>query len=330
MPVESNAAAAEIAAVQRGGHVVCTIGEGHYFQGVAALVNSLVHAGFAGTVAVGYRGDPPGWLNRFAPGATPKSYIITRDVILQLIVIDGAWHLNNCKPDFIRRVLFDLYRQADLVYYFDTDVVVKGRWQTLADWASSGIVVVLDVADTFMPPEHVYRREWQALAARQNRQCRRFTGYVNGGCVGIARKFAGLAEVWSLLMAQLEADGTDMTEMKSKTGKPEYSRMDQDVLNATLMATELPVNLLGPEAMGMFPWVGEIIPHAMFHKKPWIRNYILDALRGFPPSHIHRAYWQFVDGPIRPFAPGELVFKRLQLRIARLIGFAHSRSHRDM
>ena len=42
--------------------------------------------------------------------------------------------------------------------------------------------------------------------------------------------------------------------------------MDQDVLNATIMATETPIALLGSEAMGMFPWVGEVMPHAMWHE----------------------------------------------------------------
>ena len=42
--------------------MVCTMAEHQYFYGVAALTNSLVRAGFKGTVVVGYRGEWPPWL----------------------------------------------------------------------------------------------------------------------------------------------------------------------------------------------------------------------------------------------------------------------------
>jgi len=79
----------------------------------------------------------------------------------------------------------------------------------------------------------------------------------------------------------------------------------------------------------MFPWAGEGMPHAMFYKKPWARNYIFDALRGFPPDRTHRADWEFVDGPIHPFSTFELK-KKKEVAIARLIGLFHSGSNRDL
>jgi hypothetical protein len=112
-------------------------------------------------------------------------------------------------------------------------------------------------------------------------------------------QFVEFTEVWASLMEELERENADMTKMKNWTGRREFARMDQDVLNATIMATDTPIALLGAEAMGWFPAAGEVMPHAMVHKKPWVRNYIFDALRGFPPDHIHRTYWQFVEGPIR-------------------------------
>ena len=51
-------------------------------------------------------------------------------------------------------------------------------------------------------------------------------------------------------MEELERDGADMRKMKNATGKLEFARMDQDVLNATIMATDVPLCLLGSEAMG--------------------------------------------------------------------------------
>jgi hypothetical protein len=128
-------------------------------------------------------------------------------------------------------------------------------------------------------------------------------------------------------MEELERDGADMKVMKNWTGKLAFSRMDQDVLNATIMATNTPIALLGSEAMGMFPWASVVMPHAMFQKKPWDRKYLLDALRGFPPGRAYLAYWEFVDGPIRPFNRFKQVGKKIQVRIARLL---HSRSFRDI
>ena len=310
--------------------VVCTLAEGHYFYGVAALVNSLVSSGFEGDFVVGFRGERPKWLDAFARDSTGNIYTITPSVQLRLIEVPGPWHLNNCKPHFIEDMLFKKYPDAELVYYFDTDIVIKHSWSSFAQWARSGVMLVLDPADTHMSPHHVYRLAWKKLAARQNRACREFTGYVNGGCIGIHRAYAHFASVWSGLMEELEHDGADMRKMKNATGKLEYARMDQDVLNATIMATDVPISLLGPEAMGMFPFVGEIIPHAMWHKKPWNWNYIIDALRGRPPSRTHRAYWEFVDGPIRPFGEFTLLRKRAQFNTGHLISLLHSRSSRDL
>src|SRR5208282_258961 len=132
------------------------------------------------------------------------------------------------------------------------------------------------------------------------------------------------------LMEELEREGADMRKIKNWAGRLEFARMDQDVLNATIVATDTPIALLGSEAMGLFPWAGEVMPHAMFHQKPWARNYIFDALRGFPPNHTYRAYWKFVDGPIRPFGELELKRKKTAVAIARLIGLVHSRSYRDL
>ena len=70
-------------------------------------------------------------------------------------------------------------------------------------------------------------------------------------------------------MEDLVREGADMRRMKNSTGKLEYSRMGQDVLNATFMAIETPL----VRSLATFPWVGEILPHTIWHHKPWNRNY---------------------------------------------------------
>jgi hypothetical protein len=304
--------------------------EGSYFSGAAALINSLVHAGFEGLVLIGYRGPRPSWLSAFAHSSGEDVYQITGAVRLKLVEVGGPWHLNNCKPIFIRSVLAELCPKADLVYYFDTDIVITGVWKMFASWAQDGVVMALDPADSNMSPHHAYRRAWQKLAAQQHLDCRDVTGYVNGGCVGIGRAHAEFADVWSRLMEELERQGADMSKMKTSAGPMEFARMDQDVLNATIMATRTPVAFLGCESMGMFPWLGLVMPHAMFGRKPWLRNYVIDALRGFPPGRVHKAYWKFANDPIKPFGAVTYRLKRLQLAAGNAIGLLHMRSYRDL
>jgi hypothetical protein len=313
-----------------GAHVVCTLAEGRYFDGLAALANSLVRAGFEGSVVVGYRGSKPLWAGSLKiRDQASHVYEVSSAVDLHFVELAGTWHLNNLKAHLINQI-FERNVDVDLVYYFDTDIFIKQAWSTLVEWARSGVVLVLDMADTYMSPHHVYRRAWQNLAAKQSLKSRDFSGYVNGGCVGVNRAFAEFPRVWSVLMEELEREGADMQKMKNLSGRLEFARMDQDVLNATIMATDTPIALLGYEAMGLFPWCGEVMPHAVHYQKPWARNYIFDALRGFPPNRTYRDYWKFVDGPIRPFGEFELKKKKAAVAIARLIGLLHTRSFRDL
>jgi hypothetical protein len=312
--------------------VVCTVAEGSYFNGVAALTNSLVHAGFRGSVVVGYRGSKPTWLAQLHKDQASDVYVVAPHVQLKLVELPGMWHLSNCKAHLLKQIFLEQFTDIGLVFYFDTDIVIQHSWDTFVEWARDGVVMVLDMADTYMSPHHPYRQAWRSLAAKRGLQCRDFTGYVNAGCIGINRVYKEFAVVWSALMEELERDGADMRKIKNWTGKLAFSRMDQDVLNATIMATNVPIALLGSEAMGMFPWANQVMSHAMFQlrKKPWSRNYVLDALRGFPPDRTYLAYWRFVDGPIRPFNKFKLVRKKIQVQIARLIGLLHMRSLRDI
>jgi hypothetical protein len=153
---------------------------------------------------------------------------------------------------------------------------------------------------------------------------------MNSGCVGLSRENADFARIWQDLMYGLEAENIDMSVIKFEGGLVEFAKMDQDVLNVTVMATQTPLALLGREAMGVYPRNGAILPHAMFDKKPWVRPYLLDALRGIPPGRAHLAFWDFVSGPIHPFGRWTLRRKRLTLANARVISLFHVRISRDL
>ena len=247
---------------------------------------------------------------------------------IRFLEVTGDWHLSNMKPHFMRRVAAELPTGVASLWYFDADIVLKTGWGAFARWSQAGMVLVLDMAETFMPPNHAFRREWTALAKRAGLGHREIAGYFNGGCVGLAGSELGFLDAWMTLLDAYAADGADMTRMVNRSGKPEYAKMDQDLLNAAVMATETPFCVLGVEAMDAFP-SASIMSHAMVFAKPWVRNYIRDAIIGYQPDPAHKAFWFYADTPIRAFTRSEWRRKMLVLRVTKLLGYLKRRTVRD-
>jgi hypothetical protein len=83
---------------ETGPHVVCTVAEGNYFNGLAALANSLVRAGFEGSIVVGYRGSKPLWADSLKiRDQASDVYEVTSAVHLRFVELAGTWHLANLK-----------------------------------------------------------------------------------------------------------------------------------------------------------------------------------------------------------------------------------------
>ena len=259
----------------------------------------------------------PGPAQTFAPGAD-----------IQFLEVSGGWHLSNVKPHFLLRVLAELHAAPASLWYFDVDIVLKTGWDAFARWSEAGMVLVLDMAETFMPANHAFRREWRALGQRAGLGYREVTGYFNGGCVGLADGQPGFLQAWMTLLDTYAADGADMSRMVNRSGKPEYAKMDQDLLNAAVMATDTPFCVLGVEAMDAFP-SASIMSHAMVFAKPWVRNYIRDAIIGFQPDPAHKAFWFYADQPIQAFTRAEWRRKMLILRVTKLLGYIKRRTVRD-
>lgn len=308
-------------------HVVCMLAEGTYFYGVAAMANSLVRNGFTGHVVVGYRGPLPRWEGPVEARPGPAQPI-TPGADIVFLPVDGDWHLSNSKPHFMRRVATELHPDLASLWYFDCDIVLKTAWEAFPRWVAPGMLLFLDMAETYMPPHHAFRREWRALAARAGLGYRPVEGYMNGGCVGLAAGHLGFLDAWRALLDTYAADGADMTRMVNRSGKPEYAKMDQDLLNAAVMATDTPYCVLGVEAMDAFP-SAEILAHAMVFAKPWQRNYIRDAIIGYQPDPAHHAYWKYADGPIRAFTAAEWQRKMRILKATKTLGYLKRRTVRD-
>jgi hypothetical protein len=308
------------------GAVVCTVAEGIYHFGVAALCNSLHRHGYRGQVWVGWRGALPGWAAAATGGAGPwQELAVDDDFSVCFVEIGGSNHLTNCKPAFLRRTLMEFAPQAGSVFYFDSDVVVRGDWSFFEEWVSYGVALMQDVWDTAMLPNHVFKKRWKAHAAKLGYQCRDVPGYYNGGFVGVRREDIRFLEVWEDLVASIAAAGGDLGRLR--TGDPShlFHKMDQDALNAAVLAANVEIASGSKEMMEIFPW-SAVIAHAIDFKKPWKRNYLVDAAQGYPPGRPHLAYWQNVDGPISAYSRGRLAMKRVEVGLARVIGRVHHRS----
>ncbi len=105
---------------------------------------------------------------------------------------------------------------------------------------------------------------------------------------------------WARVLDTFAADGADMSRMVNRTGKPEFAKMDQDLLNAAVQGDDKPRSACwAMEAMDAFP-SAQIMAHAMVFDKPWLRNYLRDAVIGFQPDPAHLAYWPTPTGRSAP------------------------------
>ena len=97
---------------------------------------------------------------------------------------------------------------------------------------------------------------------------------------------------------------------------------DQDLLAAAVMATEVPICPLGPEAFG---FTGS--PNTMLHpmgEKPWRRSALFQLVgRGRRPDLYTRNYWRYLDSPIAVRRQAARWVQRLDVRTALALAWAH-------
>lgn len=311
--------------------VVCTLFERDYHFGVAVLVNSLCRAGFKGTVCAGFRGPLPPWtqgrLKTLENGQWEMA--VMPDVRLLFLQLDTPAHLTNFKPDFLLQVEAIPGLESETVIYCDPDIVIESDWRFFEDWLSCGVALCEDVNSPLAEnnPRRVgWRRSVKPFGFELNF---RASTYANGGFIGLSWQHRKLLTVWQELITHA-ADalgGKDIVGIQGGRQLPGlygfgdcFRMTDQDALNAALEACpEIPASFLGRHAMGFDPGFA-LLPHALGPLKPWRRHYVWEALSGFPPTPADKAYWDHVDGPIRPFGFTVIFYKRLGLTLGAALG----------
>jgi len=299
---------------------ICTLFEGDFHIGLAAFLNSLVRAGYSGTVWAGYRGALPPWLDQVKRSTGRESAFRVADQIdLVFLQVSTDIHLTNYKPQFMLDLLQGPARDCEFLWYFDPDICLRAPWQFFSNWQHYGVALCQEIVDNNFPENSPQRREWMEIGAAIGLESPQpLCHYYNGGMVGVAAVHASFLEIWRRLIEYAGESGCDLKTMMPGDREMPFHASDQDALNIAAMYSQYPLSTLGPQGMGFAH--GSV---KMFHtvgQKPWKGSFFLRALSGVPPSSAMKFFLAQVDSPIRPYSAMALRSKRLSCSIAALIG----------
>ena len=194
---------------------ICTLFERDYHFGLAAFLNSLVHADYAGTVWAGYRGPLPPWLDQLRKTTADKhEYAIAGRIRLIFVPVLSELHLTNFKPRFMLDLLSGPAGDCEYLWYFDPDICLKSSWTTFAKWQRHGIALGQEIVDNILPEDAPLRREWMEIASTVGlKNPRPLHHYYNGGMLGIAAGQTSFLEAWQRLIEYAGSAGYDLRGM---------------------------------------------------------------------------------------------------------------------
>ncbi len=306
---------------------VCTLFEGHYHLGAAALANSLWASGFRGRFICGLRGPLPPWAEPSRDGG--NGYRV-RDLgegfEIWFVPVDTEIHFTNYKPTFLNEMWDGPAAEAERFYYLDPDIVLKCPWSLIYRWAENGIACSEDV-NFYLPPRHPLRLEWKSWLEAQGVEVMRpeLDRYYSGGFIGVPKAERGFLKIWEAMILKVGTAIGSLSKIKQGSANSVFHTPDQDAMNIAFMASLAPINSAGWESMD-FTHGGHLLSHAIGSRKPWRGGFVKLALQGYPPSLPAKAFLDYIDGPIEMFSPSEKAKLRRNLRFAALIGRFYRRT----
>ncbi|MBU6157567.1 MAG: hypothetical protein KGP35_00925 [Bacteroidetes bacterium] len=311
---------------------VCTLYEGNYHFGVAALINSLVANQFKGDVFVGYRGELPPWFRIYQ--------YIHHDfwgevVMMQLsdytkvyfIKSKTTTHFTNYKPQFLIDLSKDLCARYDAIAYFDPDIVVCRSWDYFEDWMQHGVAVVHDVIMHDMPTSHPLRKNWEQIIKQNNRTIQHYPqSYVNAGFCGLKKKYWDFPVLWNDFIEIAFADyKAEPSRLRTNPRPNPFFYPDQDSLNIALMCYIGNISELGPEGMG-FRYGVVAMAHAVGSLKPWNKKYFRSFLNGVAPTYAEKKYWEYANTSILVYSLLYYRMMKLKIRLFSFLGRFYKRN----
>lgn len=301
---------------------ICTLFEGDYHLGLAAFVNSLVRAGYAGTVWAGYRGALPPWIDQLQHSnkGHADEFLVAGRIRIVFLKLETNILLSNYKPEFMLNLLANEARDCKYLWYFDSDIFLQASWSFFAGWQSHGIALCQEAVDNIFPVDNPIRQRWMQLAAGIGlTDPRAVNCYYNAGMVGIPSEDAEFLEIWKRFIHLAGSLGCDLRNFTHGSREMPFNMSDQDALNMAIMYAKSPLTTLGPQGMGFIYGASMMMYHTV-GQKPWRGSFLLRALRGMPPSGAMKFFLTQVASPIRVYSPMHLRAKRLACSLAAFVG----------
>lgn len=273
----------------------CTLFEGHYHYGVAALINSLYTNGYRGNFYTGYRGTLPAWANTAYENAElnwvgSTTLNIKPDLNVHFLPVTIDYDLTNYKPAFL--LALKNYNSKGF-FYFDPDIVIKCKWEFFERWIKYGVAVVQEIVGNRLSPLHPKRMQWAEFIHRIGKDVKRpLSNYFNGGFCGVSKDNLEFLYIWKDIIEKgIELNIIDANYFYKQLDQTSaFPVGDQDALNAATMCCTSPVSDFGPEGMDFIPG-GWLMSHANIRPKPWQVNFLRKALSGKKISQPEKNYW---------------------------------------
>jgi hypothetical protein len=292
-------------------------------MGVAALVNSLAAAGYKGKVYVGFRGPLPAWATDVRRRGGCVYETAASELLLEFISLNTDWQLANYKPEFMLHIMETLEPQAPGIIYFDPDITVRCQWEFFQQWLQFGLMVCEDVNSPkhqTHPRRMMWRRIFSDLLVRESFAVS--NAYINSGFVGIPREGLNFLRTWSSIVERASPIAGGLTTwLGHNVNEPSdpFAALDQDALNVAVMATQVPISVIGPEGMDFRPG-GHVMSHAIGPFKPWDGKLFWRALGGRAPSLADRFFIKYASaGPLKPVSDLHLAIMRFDLLMAKIL-----------
>jgi len=314
------------------GSVICTLFENHYHYGFAALINSFYKQGYKGDIYAGYRGSLPKWAdgressNINWPGSSTLK--LNGGLYIHFLPLDTEYHLTNYKAIFMLKLWNDVIKNADGIFYFDPDIIIKCRWQFFENWIEKGVALVHEIVSNDMPKTHPIRKEWEkVIQSYGSVVSHSINSYINGGFCGISRKDISFIEKWGdLINIAINDYKADPRKFSSFDRTYPFWSIDQDAINMAAMCTETNISEMGPDAMD-FVYGGWVMSHATGNPKPWKKNYTLSALRGKGPSQTDKLFWvtMYNSKPINLYSNMHVKMKLVYISMAKFMSRIYHR-----
>jgi hypothetical protein len=298
--------------------VICSLFEGDFHLGLAALINSIVRRGFCGLFWIGCRGVLPPWTAKLK--RRDDGLFEVGNALLGFEFLKTDRHFGQYKSAFLSTV-FDRGITRRYLWYFDPDITLRCAWAFIQMWVRHGVSLCEDTNFRMMHSRHPLRCAWVELARTAGWGEPRLLSerYFNSGFVGMDVAQRSFLDTWIAAIQLANGSGVTLNQFQKGSREQVFYTVDQDTMNIAVMYADVPFSTMGPDAMGFAPG-GFAMLHGVAKPKSWRKKFLRSALNGVPPSPGDKHFIACLDGPIFPYPPGKVRRMKFSAALAALIG----------